>query len=126
MLKTLPNTKNLHEKCPAGVGTVKEERPVGAGAAKVGALPGRFGDTTQPTRLADIAIRSLNAWPGRSRRGSQPRDSLRRRGGEGADDRVRLGAVAVEFRLEKGAEEEGVSRELGDTDLPAVVEAAEP
>src|SRR5215468_2197226 len=52
--------------------------------------------------------------------------SLPGRGSEGADDGMRLAAVAVKFRLEQGAEEEGVTREFGDPDLPAVVEAAEP
>src|SRR5579863_8887654 len=37
-----------------------------------------------------------------------------------------LNAVTGEFRLEKGAEEERVTRELGDPDLPAVIKAAEP
>ena len=39
---------------------------------------------------------------------------------------MRLGAVAVEFRLEERAEEERVTGQLGDPDLAAVVEAAEP
>ena len=39
---------------------------------------------------------------------------------------MRLGAVAVQFRLEQGAQEEGVTGEFGDPDLPVVVEAAEP
>jgi hypothetical protein len=39
---------------------------------------------------------------------------------------MRLGAVPGEFRLEEGAEEEGVRRKLGDPDLPAVIKAAEP
>ena len=46
--------------------------------------------------------------------------------GHGDDDRVRLGAVAVEFGLEQRPDEERVPGEFRDPDLPAVVEAAEP
>jgi hypothetical protein len=39
---------------------------------------------------------------------------------------VRLGAITLQFRLEEGAEVEGMAGEFGDPDLTVVVEAAEP
>jgi hypothetical protein len=58
--------------------------------------------------------------------GSRACGVLRHRGRQGPDDRVRLGAVARQFRLEQGAEEERVAGELDDPDVAAIVEAAEP
>ena len=52
--------------------------------------------------------------------------SVRRGDGEGTDNRVRLGGIIPQFRLEEGAEVEGVVREFGDSDLTVVVEATEP